>query len=215
MADERIVIYPFEQYKDFQELRYGWGLARLQKQKKYPERKDLPDYEFYTFDKSSVKKLKAKISGWVSSDVVIYIVGHCNAGSRFLSRRDDPSGQTIAANALADELLNLGLSTDFAGKIKVYACNSAVPDGKKFSFAFWFAAEMRALKYLNCEISGYANVVSNSYVGEHKVSADEGVIDKLSEGDVEAVNKYRAKNSRESMNIPPRLVELIEARRNK
>lgn len=215
MANERIVIYPFGQHRDFQELRYSWGVARLNKRNKNPDRNDIEDYEFYTFDASSVKKLKAKISGWVGPDVVIYIIGHCDAGSRSLYRKEDPLGSAIDAGKLASMLFDLGLPTAFAGKIKIYGCYSALWLEKKPSFAFWFAAEMKALKYLNCEFFGYANIVSNGYVGEHKIAADESVIDKVGGSDVEAVDKYRAKRSREAMNVPPKLVEFIEARRSK
>ncbi|WP_260955646.1 hypothetical protein, partial [Pseudomonas citri] len=87
------------------------------------------------------------------------------------------SSESITAFALAKILKNdVLLNKSFAGKIKIYGCNSALPDGPKKSFAHSFACIMKLYQYHNCEIHGYAETLVDGYVGAHKIATSDDAL---------------------------------------
>lgn len=87
-------------------------------------------------------------------DDVLYIRGHCSAGSGTLSSSD--STLAIDAGELVD-LLEEGLSTSFSGRIKVFACESAVNMWRRKSFATRFADELVDRGYVRARVFGYTS----------------------------------------------------------
>ncbi|AEV62878.1 hypothetical protein [Pseudomonas ogarae] len=134
----RIVICPFSgQSKQWVNTRENWRKARRSKIQANTERTDLADYEFFTFDGPSKKRLKERLQSCIGPDEVIYIFGHCAPGSIELSKEVSASSESITAFALAKTLKDgVSLNENFAGKIKIYGCNSALPNGTNKSFAF-------------------------------------------------------------------------------
>lgn len=171
----RIVIFPFSgQSKQWVNTRENWRKARRSKIEANTERTDLADYEFFTFDGPSKKRLKERLKSCIGPDEVIYIFGHCAPGSIDLSKETSASSESITAFALAKTLKDeVSLNKSFAGKIKIYGCNSALPNGAKKSFAHSFACIMKLYLYHNCEIHGYAETLVDGYVGAHKIATSD------------------------------------------
>jgi hypothetical protein len=174
----RIVICPFSgQSRQWINTRENWRKARRSKIEANKDRTDLADYEFFTFDKPSKKRLKKRLESCIGPDETIYIFGHCAPGSISLSQETSASSESITAFALAKELKNeVLLNKNFAGKIKIYGCNSALPSGAKKSFAHSFACIMKLYLYHNCEIHGYAETLVDGYVGAHKIATSDGAL---------------------------------------
>ncbi|WP_431494784.1 hypothetical protein [Pseudomonas brassicacearum] len=174
----RIVICPFSgQSKQWVNTRENWRKARRSKIEANTERTDLADYEFFTFDGPSKKRLKERLQSCIGPDEVIYIFGHCAPGSIELSKEVSASSESITAFALAKILKDgVSLNKNFAGKIKIYGCNSALPNGAKKSFAHSFACIMKLYHYDNCEIHGYAETLVDGYVGAHKIATSDSAL---------------------------------------
>ena len=174
----RIVICPFSgQSKQWVNTRENWRKARRSKIEANTDRTDLADYEFFTFDGPSKKRLKERLQSCVGPDEVIYIFGHCAPGSIDLAKEVSASSESITAFALAKTLKNeVFFNKSFAGKIKIYGCNSALPNGAKKSFAHSFACIMKLYLYHNCEIHGYAETLVDGYVGAHKIATSDSAL---------------------------------------
>lgn len=146
--------------------------ALLIAEKEKSIRTDLEPYVF--FDLKNLDELKINLKTYLSSTQTIYITGHCNAGSNTLHKTSENASTSISTGQLAKLLcVTLELNENFAGKIKIYACNSAVPSESTHSFAYKFALWMRILNCKNCEIYGYTRSVVNGYVGAHKIATDD------------------------------------------
>ncbi len=76
------------------------------------------------------------LSAAASKDVAIYVLGHGLPGVDSLSNTSAEGGPRISHQTVCDNLVNLGIKADFAGKIKFFSCYSANGDagdkGKKF-----------------------------------------------------------------------------------
>ena len=83
----------------------------------------------------------------------IYILGHSSAGSDTISAAPGKFAYKILCTGLADRMR--GLSTEFWGKIKVYACSGGAESATSQAFADKFAKAMRDKGYVNCEYFGY------------------------------------------------------------
>ncbi len=104
--------------------------------------------------------LNAKLAE-LDKNSTLYIVGHCAPGSECLS--SEPTGRLdddgpwlrdrVTASGLK-KLLKHGLNSGFAGKIKIFGCNSALKEADDESFAERFAAKMDTT-YFSCTIYGY------------------------------------------------------------
>lgn len=180
----RIVIFPFSaQSKQWVNTRENWRKARRSKIEANTERTDLADYEFFTFDGPSKKRLAVRLQSCIGPNEVIYIFGHCAPGSTIISKEASADSESISALVLARTLKkDVLLNRSFAGKIKIYGCNSALPSGTKRSFAHSFACMMKLYLYHNCEIHGYAETLVDGYVGAHKIATSDRSV-------VEALNK--------------------------
>jgi hypothetical protein len=177
---KRIVIFPFEsKNSDVKIAEKNWKKARKRKMEGAAYRDSetgklidgVENYDFY--DLSQFSELKERISTCVSGNDQIYVLGHCAPGLSILGADETLKGGSIKAVDLARLFVLskwLHLPQAFAGKIKIYACFSAVSAGaKKPSFAATFKTYMDIAKYANCTIIGYSAEVGN-YGDEHKIA---------------------------------------------
>lgn len=173
----RIVLFPFKKSSfEFTFAKKNWQTAQENKINKLRDRETgkPPDdvkflqYEFFSLG-AQVDKLKLAIGALSGGDDQLYICGHCSAGSEFIAA--DSEGRTkIGFLELAFILKKeLELKEAFAGKIKIYACFSAVAKGNDESFALRFKKIMSRAKYKNCQVIGYAMSVGE-YYDEHKIA---------------------------------------------
>jgi hypothetical protein len=87
----------------------------------------------------------------------IYIHGHGAAKSNLIETGKGTIGKDLTYFQLADRLIKTGLNKKFAGKIKIYSCESG--DGDSLAFANRVAVYMRSLGYDKCEYSGYKGLI--------------------------------------------------------
>lgn len=100
--------------------------------------------------------------GELGANDMLYILGHCSPGSTNLEASDrieDLYGLNVDSE-YGDHIGNLakllsGLRKNFAGKIKIYGCNSSAGCGAEKSFAQAFANKMWADGYKSCAFYGY------------------------------------------------------------
>jgi hypothetical protein len=103
----------------------------------------------------------AKLHELTSGFDVLYVRGHCDAGSDFLESSDHKVRVTV--DELVDQLMaglpGGGLPTTFPGQFKVFACLSGKSSGpfwsRKASFAQRLADAMYAKGYEACRYYGY------------------------------------------------------------
>ncbi len=140
---EIIMFFPWEKEKcgDLTYERWLWASSYKGKEIKPV---------FWNGDEQQI--LKSLLTG------TIYIRGHGHPESEKISRKRSASDDDLPAIALVLRLRTSGLSKDFAGKIKVYSCHSAITFGKKF------ATLMRdAGGYTKCSYYGYTMTVNAAY----------------------------------------------------
>ncbi len=112
---------------------------------------------------------------------MIYIIGHCSAGSSEMQSHDHATN--ISVSDLADRLIASGLQTTFSGKIKLYGCstgstwtlNLLITSLVWDSFSQLFADEMAGRGYVHCRYFGYTKNIRTAYDslnGELHKSAD-------------------------------------------
>jgi hypothetical protein len=102
------------------------------------------------------------------TDGQIYIRGHGQPGENHISSGDDTHDTAcITANDVAHRLIDSGLQTSFAGKIKCYNCHSAEAGWKGAPFAQVFADAMAAAGYTNCTYWGYLGSLTSFYETWH------------------------------------------------
>ena len=94
-------------------------------------------------------------------DVVYVMGGHCVSGSENVTWPDNHKNP-IRYNEVADRLVTAGLRSEFAGKIKVYSCQSGV--GGDDAFGKRFANYMRTDKHFTCEFWAYSGNISTDYI---------------------------------------------------
>ena len=129
--------------------------------------------EVFCLDDSDTASQLASLKG---ERDMLYIRGHCAAGSLVLQSSDHQ--QKITAAELRNTLFGK-LDLDFPGIIKIYACQSSKPDSsfwERFApFAQQFADEMWATGYKKCSFYGYDTAVTTHPMGEknHKWSVEE------------------------------------------
>lgn len=109
--------------------------------------------------------LSAKLGELTKASDMLYIRGHCSAGSYYLTSSDRTVHVTEAAIVA---LLNGKLAKDFPGIIKVYACSSGLSSGWGFWTAFGqrLADEMWSAGYQQCKFYGYTASVSSYAEGK-------------------------------------------------
>lgn len=120
---------------------------------------------------SAAEELVSFIKTLIGDRDRIYVLGHCEPGSSMLmSSEEKGKGQTVSASELAKFFdLVAGLNKNYAGKIKIFGCHSALGLDNEKSFAEQFKDAMRKREYHNCSIEGYTASV-RGYDGEHKVA---------------------------------------------
>ena len=109
-----------------------------------------------------------------SSDVMIYVRGHGDAGMDYILPKDkqELSAYKVTYKDLCKLLIDKGLKESFRGKIKFYNCCSGDRKGEELSFACRCAAFLRKKGYKNAVYIGYHDKIRGSYVnsalGVHK-----------------------------------------------
>jgi hypothetical protein len=96
--------------------------------------------------RSALRKLK-------SADDALYIRGHCAAGQKTLESSDHTTQITV------QDLINIlegKLPKVFPGKIKIFACESALDTADSRSFAKRFATSLSKQGWGNCTFYGYS-----------------------------------------------------------
>jgi hypothetical protein len=94
-------------------------------------------------------------------DVVYVMGGHCTGGSENVTWPDNHKNP-IKYDEVANRLVTAGLQDDFAGKIKVYSCQSGV--GGDDAFGKRFANYMRGDKHFTCEVWAYTGNIGTEYI---------------------------------------------------
>jgi hypothetical protein len=102
---------------------------------------------------SDTKGLGGAISALKSKDDQLYIRGHCSEGAKELTSSDRK--KTVDVDTLADALKELGLSPQFEGRIKIFACVSGVDRDTQKSFAYRFAESLTSRGYIRLQVIGY------------------------------------------------------------
>jgi hypothetical protein len=100
-------------------------------------------------------------SSLTNLDVVYVMGGHCTSGSENVTWPDN-NQNPIKYDVVADRLVSAGLRSDFAGKIKIYSCQSGV--GGDQSFGKRFADYMRGDKGFGCDVYAYSGNISTDYI---------------------------------------------------
>ena len=105
----------------------------------------------------------------LTANDTLYIRGHCESGSSVLQSSDHSVNIDIPSII---EILNNKLPFNFAGKLKVYACQSASSSGALFwkeqSFAKRLSDAMIAAGWNACSYWGYTKEVTTYIVNGHK-----------------------------------------------
>ncbi|HSW07461.1 hypothetical protein [Aquabacterium sp.] len=99
--------------------------------------------------------------GLLDEDDVIYILGHCEAGGSKLSSNTGKS--SVDVDSVVEDLLDK-IDTGFRGKIKIYACDSAVSCWFYPAFTQQFANKMFGKGYRRARFFGYLKAVGTQYV---------------------------------------------------
>ena len=114
------------------------------------------------FFRSGFETIEHSLTGRPLKDIPllsqIYILGHSSAGSDMLSPQVNTTNRldTVHYNMLAKRMRDAGLSTEFWGRIKVYACKGGADSATGQAFTAKFADVMRTRwNYVNCEYFGY------------------------------------------------------------
>ncbi|MDM5176201.1 hypothetical protein PO883_03225 [Massilia sp. DJPM01] len=102
-------------------------------------------------------------------DDVLYIRGHCAPGANSLKSSDHAAEVSIEGLL---GIFNGRLSKSFSGKIKVFACESAVANGAKASFADRLAKTLFKRGWRNVSVCGYTDKLMTYIVDPagHKTS---------------------------------------------
>ncbi|MFJ7792702.1 hypothetical protein [Pseudomonas sp. NPDC096950] len=210
---KRIVIFPFDNLTgQATQTKKNWTAARRIKLDKIRdiETGKVPEgFEAYKFfHLGQIEELKSAIEGCTGPEDHIYVYGHCAPGVDLIAK--DVNGK-IGLDSVGLAILfvkKLELNKAFAGKIKIYACFSGVPDGENKSFAARFKSIMTRAKYPNCQVVGYSMNLSD-YLGEHKMAYQDdhpkakvagAMLQKfeageLSQSEIEALNYPRSKSA--------------------
>ena len=108
------------------------------------------------------KALPGALAKLTSQDDTLYIMGHCSPGQQTLQSLDGKhkvTGEVSVQDLI--EILNGKLDRKFAGKIKIFACQSAKKDTKDSgSFAETFATKLSKAGWVNCRFYGYTEKLS-------------------------------------------------------
>ncbi len=97
-------------------------------------------------------------------DGQIYIRGHGLPGDACISSGENShESRRLHANDVARRLIDSGLQTSFAGKIKCYNCHSAEASLSGSPFAQVFADAMWRAGYKNCTYWGYQGSLTSFY----------------------------------------------------
>jgi len=104
-----------------------------------------------------------KLSGCLSSDDYLYVVGHGGIGHPYISNAPD-GGENVSAPELCIRLRALGLLMCSSCKIKVFTCYSGLGEP---GFAMSLADELRSRGYSAVSVYGYGGAVT-PYINEHK-----------------------------------------------
>jgi hypothetical protein len=112
----------------------------------------------------ALAKLKSRVD-------TLYIHGHCASGSHTLQSADHKINITVEDLI---EILKGKLNRKFAGKIKIFACQSALDTQDSDSFAKTFATKLSKKGWVNCTFYGYTERLSafKRDVDGHKITDD-------------------------------------------
>jgi hypothetical protein len=91
----------------------------------------------------------------VSAEAELYINAHCRRGIDYLSSTEDCKGAKVAMDDLIKQIEAHGLPKETKSKIKLWACEGALDDGDKKSFAQQFSEAFHKAGYTNCPVFGY------------------------------------------------------------
>lgn len=105
-----------------------------------------------------------KLSGCLSSDDYLYVVGHGGIGYPYISNAPD-GGENVSAQELCARLQGLGLLMSSSCKIKIFTCYSGLGDP---GFAMSMVAELRSRGYSSVSVYGYIGAVT-PYMDKHKL----------------------------------------------
>ena len=99
----------------------------------------------------------------------LYIRGHCDPGGTALESSDHKEQATVAQVVY---ILKNKLKFNFSGKVKIFACHSALDSITQGSFAYQLAEEMRDANWQSCTFYGYEQAMRTYPQGGHKLAAD-------------------------------------------
>jgi hypothetical protein len=110
--------------------------------------------------------LEAKLNSLRSAGDTLYIRGHCAVGSEYL--QSDNQRTQIKYDAVVAHLMD-ELPKSFAGKIKIFACNSASSKLFSSSFVQRFADMMYVAGFKSCTFWGYTAELNTIAKNNHKM----------------------------------------------
>ncbi len=91
----------------------------------------------------------------VTAEAELYINAHCRRGIDYLSATEDCNGPKVSMDDLIKQIEAHGLPKETKSKIKLWACEGALDDGDKKSFAQQFSKAFDKAGYTNCPVFGY------------------------------------------------------------
>jgi hypothetical protein len=126
---------------------------------------------FGDFNSDRLVELFAELGRRNRIDDVLYVTGHCSAGSEYLV--NGKGNKRISYSELVQKYFVRLLPPDWPGVLKIYACNSGSPRStctalsllstNTLPFAQLFANEMVKAGFTKCSYYGYTKTVTVQY----------------------------------------------------
>jgi hypothetical protein len=151
LTAKRYIYIPFQYPKELPQWATEW-------QEYYSEKKLGVGEERKSYEVIVYSSTKRQLQG-IPLLSQIYIFGHSSAGSQSLTAEASTTNPNdkVQWGQLARQMEVSGLSKEFWGKIKVWACQGGAASGTNPAFTQRFADRMRGLGYNNCEYFGYTS----------------------------------------------------------
>ena len=128
--------------------------------------------EYWKYGKDAIVTLKSTnlhplLQSLANNDDVLYLLGHCAPGFDGLCNRERVSEGTKISVVGVIQILSKSLSPNFAGHIKIFACEAALPGSNNTpSFAGLLAIEV-GKAFPVCHVHAYKKKLRMGYFGRN------------------------------------------------